>query len=76
MGGRHVILGLMKRRDVKIQVQRVQDPKAEFKERRLTPAEGIALVWDLTVDAWAFKGERIAESGLPRHIVHIQRRTR
>jgi hypothetical protein len=31
---------------------------------QLTPAERIALVWPLTVDAWAFKGEPVAESRL------------
>jgi hypothetical protein len=40
---------------------------------RLSIEERIALVWPLTVDAWAFKGERVAESRLPRHIVRVLR---
>ncbi len=39
-----------------------------------TMAERIEMVWPLTVTAWAFKGEAVGESRLPRHIVHIQRR--
>jgi hypothetical protein len=38
-----------------------------------TPSERIGMMWQVTLDAWAFKGESIAESGLPRHIVSIQR---
>lgn len=38
-----------------------------------TPSERIGMMWQVTLDAWAFKGESIAESRLPRHIVSIQR---
>ncbi len=38
-----------------------------------TPSERIGMMWQVTLDAWAFKGESVAESGLPRHIVNIQR---
>lgn len=39
-----------------------------------TPAERIGMVWQLTLDAWAFTGQRIAEPRLPRHIVRVYRR--
>ena len=39
-----------------------------------TPAERVAMMWQLTVDAWAFKGEQVAELRLPRHIVRVLRR--
>jgi hypothetical protein len=39
-----------------------------------TPAERLAMMWQLTLDAWAFKGEPIAELRLPRHIVRVLRR--
>ena len=40
---------------------------------RTTPAERLQMIWQLTVDAWAFKGEAIAELRLPRHIVRVLR---
>jgi hypothetical protein len=40
----------------------------------LEPAERLAMVWTLTVQAWAFKGHE-DESGLPRHVVRVVRRT-
>ena len=41
-----------------------------------TPAERLSMMWQLTLDAWAFKGEAIAEPGLPRHTVRLCRRER
>ena len=38
------------------------------------PGRRIAIMWPLAKDAWAFKGVSDAESRLPRHIVHLQRR--
>jgi hypothetical protein len=32
------------------------------------------MMWQLTLDAWAFKGARLAESGLPRNVVRVVRR--
>jgi hypothetical protein len=39
----------------------------------LTPAERLDMMWQLTIDAWSFTGEPIAESRLPRHIVSVHR---
>lgn len=39
-----------------------------------TPAQRIEMMWQLTLDAWAFTGEPIAELRLPRHIVRVLRR--
>jgi len=39
-----------------------------------TPAQRIKMMWQLALDAWAFKGETIAELRLPRHIVRVLRR--
>ena len=39
-----------------------------------TVAERLDMMWQLTIDAWAFKGEAIAQSRLPRHVVRIVRR--
>ena len=42
--------------------------------RSTTPAQRLEMMWQLTLDAWAFKGEPIAELRLPRHIVRVLRR--
>jgi hypothetical protein len=34
------------------------------------------MMWQLAVDAWAFKGDALAESRLPRHVVRLVRRRR
>ena len=44
--------------------------------KSLTPAQRLAMMWQLTIDAWSFKGEPIAESRLPRHVVRIVQRGR
>jgi hypothetical protein len=41
-----------------------------------TAAERLGMMWQLALDAWAFKGEPLAESRLPRDIVRIRRRKR
>jgi len=41
---------------------------------KTTPAERLQMMWQLTLDAWAFKGEPLAELRLPRHIVRVLRR--
>jgi hypothetical protein len=41
---------------------------------RTTPAERLQMMWQLALDAWAFKGEPVAELRLPRHIVRVLRR--
>lgn len=41
--------------------------------RNTTPAERWAMMWQLTLDAWAFKGEPVAEPGLHRHIIRVFR---
>ena len=39
-----------------------------------TPAQRLGMMWQLTADAWGFKGEFVAQSRLPRHVVRIVRR--
>jgi hypothetical protein len=41
---------------------------------KTTPAERLQMMWQLALDAWAFKGEALAELRLPRHIVRVLRR--
>lgn len=43
----------------------------------LSAAERLGFMWQLTKDAWAFKGEtERAESRLQRHVVRLERRAR
>ena len=44
--------------------------------RALSPAERVDMMWQLACDAWAFRGEPIDESRLPRHVVRVERRGR
>jgi hypothetical protein len=36
-----------------------------------TPAERLSMVWPVTLNAWAFKEETLAESRLQRHSVRV-----
>jgi hypothetical protein len=45
-------------------------------ETPTSAADRLNMMWQLTLDAWAFKGEPVVEQRLPRHIVHIYRRGR
>ena len=57
-----------------LRVKRLSEHDRENDLVRSTPAERLAMVWQLTVDAWAFRGIDIAQSRLQRHIVSIHRR--
>jgi hypothetical protein len=59
------------------QIERVGTLADQAKDddlRDTTPAERMAMMWQLTLDAWSFKGEPIRESRLPRHVERIERR--
>ena len=40
----------------------------------LSPAQRIAMMWPLAVNAWAFMGEDVSGSQFQRHVVRIERR--
>jgi hypothetical protein len=42
--------------------------------RSLSAAERLGMMWQLALDAWAFTGDAVAESRLPRDIVSVHRR--
>ena len=63
----------MAKRDVTIRVHHLHDPDDQPEIAAMTPAERIGLMWQLAVDAWAFKGEPVGESRLPRHLVRVIR---
>jgi hypothetical protein len=58
-----------------VRVSRLSEQGTETDLKDKTPEELVGMVWQLTVDAWAFKGEPIDESRLQRHIVRVSRRS-
>ena len=52
---------------------RLEDQGGETDLSSSTPEERLGMMWQLTLDAWAFTGEPVAEQGLPRHIVRVLR---
>lgn len=43
----------------------------------MSPGERMSVMWQLAVDAWAFKkGDQPDESGLQRHTVRLRRKER
>lgn len=57
-----------------IQVKKLSAQTDDFDLKNTTPAERFGMMWQLTLDAWAFKGEPIAEPKLQRHIIRVLRR--
>lgn len=41
--------------------------------RGTTVEERFNMMWQLALDAWAFKGEPVVEQRLPRHVVRVIR---
>jgi len=58
----------------KVRVSKLEEQDNSDDLRSKTPAQRLEMMWQLTMDAWAFKGEPIAELRLPRHIVRVLRR--
>ncbi len=65
------ILMVNRRRQIRITTLSKQGQEQDLVNS--TPEERLAMMWQLTITAWLFKGERIAESGLSRHITNLQR---
>ena len=64
---------------MKVLERNIQVRKTSLKEesddlKNTTSAERLEMMWQLTLDAWAFKGEPVAEPRLQRHIVRVFRR--
>ena len=56
-----------------IRVQRLDEQGKDDELLEFTPEERIQMVWQITMDTWAFTGEKVAQSRLPRHIVRVLR---
>ncbi len=57
-----------------IRVKKLSDDDSEDL-KHTKPQERLAMMWQLTLDAWAFKGETLAKPRLQRHIVRVLRPT-
>lgn len=59
-------------RNIEIRKTSLKDETDDLKNT--TPEERWAMMWQLALDAWTFKGEPVAEPKLQRHIVRVFRR--
>jgi hypothetical protein len=66
----------MTRRDRLVRVTTLHDQGTKIDVKQTTPAQRLSMMWQLALDAWAFKGEPLAESRIPRHVVRVVRRGR
>jgi hypothetical protein len=56
-----------------IRVKKLHEQERDTDLKDTTPAERLSMMWQLALDAWTFKGEVLAESRLPRHVVRLHR---
>jgi len=61
------------RRNMPIRVSTLAEQGTERDLERTTPAERLDMMWQLTLDAWALKGDQVAEPRLQRHVVRVIR---
>jgi hypothetical protein len=64
----------MKVSERKLQVRKISLKDESDDLKNTTPEERWAMMWQMALDAWAFKGEPVAESRLQRHIIRVFRR--
>ena len=57
-----------------IQIRKISLEEETDDLKNTTAAERWAMMWQLALDAWAFKGEPIAEPELQRNIVRVYQR--
>ena len=60
----------------RVRIRRLDEQGTEPDLESMTAAERMGMVWQLTQDAWAFKGENCTEEPLQRHIVRVIRKGR
>ncbi len=51
-----------------------RNSKADGEFINAPPSELFAMVWPITLDAWAFKGDKIAQQRLQRNVTNLVRR--
>jgi hypothetical protein len=65
-----------KRRHYPVRKTTLQEQDEDPDLENTTAAERLGMMWQLTLDAWAFAGQPLDESRLQRHIVRVRRRRR
>ena len=63
----------MERSQLPTRLLRNEDDPDDGDQLRLTPEQRVDMMWALALDAWAFKGDPVAEPRLPRHVVRVIR---
>ncbi len=63
-------------RDIVVRKSTLAEQGTEKDYLLYTPAERFALVWPLTINAWAMKGEDVSEQRLQRDVDCVKRRGR
>lgn len=63
----------MRERKMEVRISRLSEQRVDTDSKRATASERLAMMWQLALDAWAFRGDRDAESRLPRHVVRVVR---
>jgi hypothetical protein len=56
-----------------VRIKHLHEQAEETGFGSVTPAERLSMVWQVTLDAWAFKDESVAESRSQRHSVRVLR---
>lgn len=66
----------MDRKHYPVRKTSLADQDADDITHTTTPAERVAMVWQLTCQAWMFKNGEFVEPRLPRHVVRVVRNGR
>lgn len=66
----------MERVNYPVRKSRLEDQESDADVTNLTPAERLAMVWTLTMQAWMFKEGTTDEPRLRRDVVRVVRRPR
>ena len=64
----------MKNKNIRVTRTQLEDQGKEADLLGTTHEERMGMVWQLTINAWAFKGETIDQQRLQRHIERVHRR--
>jgi hypothetical protein len=64
------------KREITVRKSTLAEQGTERDLDALTPGQRMGMIHQLTIDAWAMKGEDIAEQRLQRHVVRVERRQR
>ena len=64
----------MKRKEIKVRKSTLREQGRDVDLKDKTPSQRFAMVHQLTVNAWAFKGEHVGQQRLQRHIERIYKR--